>query len=92
MLPGLNYYSNGPKLILLGKIFKIIDSKNFRDICGRNGIINREMMVKSIKLLFIGLYFDYIIPHAINELNCGKKLRKFLGFSGEVLESSQVYE
>ena len=92
MLPSLNYDSNDPKLILLGKIFKIIDSKNFRDICSRNGIRNREMMIKSIKILFISLYFDYTISNAINELNRVKKLRKILEFSGEVPEASQVYE
>ena len=30
MLPSLNYDSKDPKFILLGKIFKIIDSKNLK--------------------------------------------------------------
>ena len=57
MRPSLNYDSNYPKFILLGKIFKIIDTKNFRDMCSRNGIKNREMMIKSIKNTFYGLIF-----------------------------------
>ena len=42
MLPSLNYDSRDPKFNLLGKIFKIIDSKKFKDTCNRKGIKNRK--------------------------------------------------
>ena len=53
MLPSLNYDSKDPKFTLLNKIFKIIDSKKFKDTCNRKGITNRQMMVDSIKILFM---------------------------------------
>ena len=56
MLPSLNYDSKDPKFDLLGKIFKIIDSKKFKDTCNRNGITSRQMMVDSIKILF----YEYV--------------------------------
>ena len=81
------------KYTLLSKIFKIIDSKkNFRDICSRKGITNRQMMINSIKILFISMYFDYTISNVINELNRSRKLRKFAGFSNEIPTAEQIYE
>ena len=41
MLPSLNYDPKDPKFNLLDKIFKIIDSKKFKDTCSRKGIKNR---------------------------------------------------
>ena len=92
MLPSLNYDSKDPKYTLLSKIFKIIDSKKFRDICSRKGITNRQMMINSIKILFITMYFDYTVSNVINELNRSRKLRKFAGFSDEIPTAEQVYE
>ena len=57
MLPSLNYDSRDPKFNLLGKIFKIIDSNKFKDTCNRKGIKNRQMMVNSIKILCMSMYF-----------------------------------
>ncbi|WP_458402738.1 hypothetical protein [Methanobrevibacter sp.] len=92
MLLGLNYDSRDPKYNLLGKIFKIIDSKKFKDTCNRKGITNRQMMVDSIKILFISRYFDYTISNVVNELNRSAKLRKFAGFSKEIPTAEQIYE
>ena len=92
MLPSLNYDSNDPKYTLLSKIFKIIDSKKFRDTCSRKGITNRQMMIDSLKILFISMYFDYTVSNVINELNRSKKLRKFAGFSNEIPTAGQIYE
>ncbi len=39
------------------------------------------MMVDSIKILFISMYFDYTVSNVVNELNRSVKLRKFAGFS-----------
>ena len=92
MLPSLNHDSKDPKFILLGKIFKIIDSKKFRNNCSRNGIKNRQMIINSIKILFISMYFNYTVSQVINELNHSRKLRKFAGFSNEISSSEQIYE
>ena len=92
MLPSLNYDSKDPKYTLLSKIFKIIDSKKFRDTCSRKGITNRQMMIVSIKILFISMYFNYTVSNVVNELNRSKKLRKFAGFSSEIPTAEQIYE
>ena len=92
MLPSLNYDSKDPKYTLLSKIFKIIDSKKFRDTCSRNGIKNRQMMINSVKIIFTSMYFDYTISNVVKELNRSRKLRKFMGFSNEIPETEQIYE
>ena len=92
MLPSLNYDSRDPKFNLLGKIFKIIDSKKFKDTCNRKGIKNRQMMVNSIKILFMSMYFSYAVSDVVNELNRSSKLRKFAGFSKEIPTAEQIYE
>ena len=92
MLLSLNYDSRDPKFILLGKIFKIIDSKKFKDTCNRKGITSRQMMVDSIKILFMSMYFDYTVSNVVNELNRSSKLRKFAGFSKEMPTAEQIYE
>ena len=92
MLPSLNYDSRDPKFNLLGKIFKIIDSKKFKNTCNRKGIKNRQMMVISIKILFMSMYFSYTVSDVVNELNRSSKLRKFAGFSKEIPTAEQIYE
>ena len=92
MLPSLNYNPKDPKFNLLDKIFKIIDSKKFKDTCSRKGIKNRQMMVKSIKILFMSMYFNYNVSDVIKELNRSSTLRKFTGFSKEIPTTVQIYE
>ena len=92
MLPSLNYNPKDPKFNLLDKIFKIIDSKKFKDTCSRKGIKNRRMMVKSIKILFMSMYFNYNVSDVIKELNRSSTLRKFTGFSKEIPTTVQIYE
>ena len=77
---------------MLGKIFKIIDSKKFKDTCNRKGITSRQMMVDSIKILFMSMYFNYTVSNVVNELNRSSKLRKFAGFSKEIPTAKQIYE
>jgi len=87
MLPSLNYDSKDPKYTLLAEIFNIIDSKKARNILSRNGVNNRQMIVYSIKILFMAMYFDYNVSNVIKELNRTSKLRKFAGFNGEIPNS-----
>ena len=58
----------------------------------RKGITNRQMMIDSIKILFMSMYFDYAVSNVINELNRSRKLRKFAGFSNEIPTAEQIYE
>ena len=73
-MPSLNYDSKDPKYTLLAEIFNIIDSKKARNILSRNGVNNRQMMVYSIKILFMAMYFDYNVSNVIKELNRTSKL------------------
>lgn len=50
------------------------------------------MMVDSIKILFISMYFDYTVSNVVNELNRSVKLRKFAGFSKKIPTAEQIYE
>ncbi len=77
---------------MLGKIFKIINSKKFKDTCNRKGITNRQMMLNSIKILFMSMYFNYTVSDVVNKLNRSAKLRKFAGFSKELPTTEQIYE
>lgn len=49
MLPSLNFDEKDPKTILLGQIFKIIDSEKTKNIFNRNGVKQRKMMVNALK-------------------------------------------
>ena len=59
MLSSLNYDSKNPKYNVLDEIFNITDSKKAMNVLSRNGINNRQIMVYSIKILFMAMYFDY---------------------------------
>ena len=65
MLPSLNYDSKDPKYNLLDEIFNIIDSKKARNVLSRKSINNRQMIVYSIKILFMAMYFDYDVSNVI---------------------------
>ncbi len=91
MLPSLNFDENDPKTILLGQIFKIIDSEKTKNIFNRNGVKQRKMMVICIKIFFTTIYSDYQLSDVINELNRNKNLRKFFNID-DVPKADQVYE
>lgn len=63
MLSSLNYDSKNPKYNVLDEIFNIIDSKKAMNVLSRNGINNRQIMVYSIKILFMAMYFDYDVSN-----------------------------
>ena len=65
MLSCLNYDSKNPKYNVLDEIFNIIDSKKAMNVLSRNGINNRQIMVYSIKILFMAMYFDYDVSNVI---------------------------
>ena len=65
MLSSLNYDSKNPKYNVLDEIFNITDSKKAMNVLSRNGINNRQIMVYSIKILFMAMYFDYDVSNVI---------------------------
>ena len=76
----------------MDEIFNIIDSKKAMNVLIRKSINNRQMMVYSIKILFMAIYFDYDVSNVINELNRTSKLRKLAGFNDEIPTAEQIYE
>ena len=61
-------------------------------IYGRYSVKNILMMVICIKILFMGLYFDYSISKVVDEINRSNRLKEFLNIDGKVPEVAQVYE
>lgn len=92
MYHSLTYDSKDPKYVLLGKIFDYLDSKKSLDSLSRCGIRNRSMMIFSIKVLFISMYFSCNVSYVVSELNRNEKLRKFINAPDEIPSTEQVYE
>jgi hypothetical protein len=92
MLPSLNYSKKDPKFTLLGKVFKHIENKNAMRIYSSNGVKNINMMINCIKIIFIGLFFNYPILKVVDELNRDNRLKKFSNIKGDVPNIAQVYE
>ena len=92
MFPSLNYRKRDLKFILLGKVFKYIDGEKAQKIYSRNNVKNIKMMIISIKIVFMTIFFDYELSKTVDEINRNNKLKKFLEIDGEVPEAGQVYE
>lgn len=52
----LNYSKEGPNYILLEKIFKITGSRKSRIIIASKSVKNINMMILSIRIIFIGIF------------------------------------
>jgi len=76
---------------LLGKIFKIIDSKKSRTIIASKGGRNLNMMILSIKIIFTAIFFNITVEFVVSELRRDKKLRKFFKIN-DVPNAVQVSE
>lgn len=76
----LNYGKEDPNYGLLDKIFKIIGSRKSRRIIASKGVKNIDMMVLSIKIVFMAIFFDLTVEFVVNELKRDKKLRKFFEY------------
>jgi len=88
----LNYSKEDPNYILLEKIFKIIGSRKSRTIIASKGVKNINMMILSIKIIFIAMFFNTTIEFVVKELKRSKKLRKFFKIQNDVPEAVQVSE
>ena len=90
MKHSLNVYKNDPRYKLLKKILKIIGSKKSLDALSRAGIKNRQLVIDSIKILFIAMFFDYPVSFVVDELKRSFKLRTFAGFEGEIADVDKI--
>jgi len=73
----LNISKEDPNYILLEKIFKIIGSRKARSIIASKGVKNINMMILSIKIIFISTFFNMAVEFVVGELKRDKRLRKF---------------
>ena len=87
----LNLVKKDPHYILLGKIFKIIGSRPAKRIMASNGIKNVNMMVLSIKILFVAIFFNLTVQFVVQDLKSNEDLRKFLEIT-EVPDAVQISE
>ena len=86
----LNYEKEDDNYIMLGEIFKIIDSKKTEKVIGSYGVKNISMFVLCLKIMFTGMFFGLDINFIVNDLKKLEKLRKFFNIE-EVPESSYIY-
>jgi len=76
----LVFDEKNPKYRLLGSIFIIIDSPEFRRILSQNGLKPINSVVNLIKIRFISMFFGIDIKYVINEVNNSPELKKYWGF------------
>ncbi len=88
----LNYSKKDPNYVLLDKIFKIIGSRKSKMIIASKGIKNIDMMILSIKTVFIAIFFGVTVGFVVEELKRDKKLRKLFEMHYQVPEAVQVSE
>ena len=88
----LNHSKEDPNYILLEKIFKIIGSRKSRMIIASKGVKNINMMILSIKIMFMGMFFNTTLEFVVQELKRDVKLRKFFEIDDVVPEAVQVSE
>jgi hypothetical protein len=91
MMHHLNYSKEDPNYILLGKIFKIIGSREAKTIMASKGVRNVNMMILSIKIIFNSIFFDLHVEFVVQELKRDEKLKNFFEIS-DVPKASQISE
>ena len=74
---GLNYNNKDKKFILLGNVFKCIESEKTKDRLNRVGFKLRSKAVKYKKIFFTSLFFNYEVSRVIDELNNKRRAKKF---------------
>ena len=87
----LNYSKEDPNYILLGKIFKIIGSRKSKTLMASKGVKNVNMMILSIKIVFIAIFFNTTMEFVVQELKRDLHLRKFFEIS-DVPDAIQISE
>jgi hypothetical protein len=87
----LNYEKEDDNYILLGEIFKIIDSRVSQKIIASREVKNIPMFVLCLKIMFTGMFFDLNIDFIVNDLKNSEKLRNFFNIE-EIPETLYIYK
>ena len=77
--------------MLLNEIFKIIGSRESKQIMGRNGLKPLDRVIPLVKTVIIASYFECSIYFVVDELKSKSKLREGLNFD-IVLEAQEIYD
>ena len=68
MKPSININQKDPKLCLLNKILKFIDTPKTIKILSRNGIHNTTLFMDCLKIIIISMYYNYTMSEVIRLL------------------------
>ena len=91
MKHGLNFDETDSNYMLLNEIFKIIGSRESKQIMGRNGLKPLNKVIPLVKTVIIAAYFECSISFVVDELKSKSELRKGLDFD-IVLEAQEIYD
>lgn len=91
MKPSININQKDPKLCLLNKILKFIDTPNTVKILSRNGVHNTTFFMNCLKIILISMYYDYTMSEVIRQLESDRKRRKYFKIT-KVPNIQEFYE
>lgn len=77
MKPSININQKDPKLCLLNKILKFIDTSNTIKILSRNDVHNTTLFMTCLKIMLISMYYNYTMSDVIRQLESDSKRRKY---------------
>ena len=87
---GLNFDETDSNYMLLNEIFKIIDSRESKQIMSRNGLKPLNKVIPLVKTIIVAAYFECSITFVVGELKSKSELREGLNFD-IVLEAQEIY-
>ncbi len=88
---GLNFDETDSNYRLLKEIFKIIGSRESKQIMSRNGLKPLDKVISLVKTVILAVYFECNISFVVDELKSKSKLREGLDFD-IVLEAQEIYD
>lgn len=91
MMHGLNFDETDSNYMLLNEIFKIIGSRESKQIMSRNGLKPLNKVISLVKTVILAAYFECSISFVVDELKSKSELRKGLNFD-IVLEAQEIYD
>ena len=92
MKHGLNFDETDSNYMLLNEIFKIIGSRESKQIMSRNGLKPLNKVISLVKTVILAAYFECSISFVVDELKRSFKLRKYARFEGEIEDVDKIYE
>lgn len=91
MKPSININQKDPKLCLLNKILKFIDTPKTIKILSRNGVHNTTLFMDCLKIIIISMYYNYTMSEVIRQLESDYQRRKYFKIK-EVPSIQEFYE